>query len=173
MLNFPGLVEGQINITPDEGGFFEEGIRLDLFNPNFGISGFYSLVGLISMTVFSLLIVVWLVVIGIGAFQIISSQGDEQKIQSGYKNVKNVFVGITIGMLFFIALSLVGTFLGFGNVYQWADKLAICELGESSIPAQRDDIFKFQFEEKTDIPEGAGIKCSSTFGWYYEGQVLY
>lgn len=145
----------QVVIKGDEGGLFES-FTFDIFNPSkFSSGGIYSLLGYISSLVFSILLVVWIFVIISGAIKIISSQGAEDKLKEGYTNIKNVFVGLTMGLAFFAVLSLVGMFLGFGNVYQWADKLSMCE-GK----------FKYQAEEdQTDGGLEATELTCGTAGW--------
>ena len=145
----------QVVIEGDEGGLFDS-FRFDIFNPTkFSAGGIYSLLGYISSLLFTILLIVWIVVIISGAIKIISSEGAEDKLKEGYGNIKNVFVGLTMGLAFFAVLSLIGTFLGFGNVYQWADKLAMCE-------------GKFKYQRESEIEDtGAEVPelTCGTAGW--------
>jgi len=145
----------QVVVGGEENGLFK-GFTFDIFNPTkFSAGGLYSLLGYISSLLFTILFIVWIVVIISAAIRIVSSEGAEDKLKEGYNSIKNVFIGLTMGLAFFAILSLIGTFLGFGNVYQWADKLSMCE-GE----------FKYQRESEiedtgAEVPE---LECGAA-GW--------
>ncbi len=162
----PSLVAAQVVIEGDPGGLLGD-LEIDFFFPaNFAVGGIYSLLGYFASLIFSILLVVWIVVIIKGVLQINSSQGDEGGIKSGFQNIKNVFIGLTSGLVFFVVLSLVGVFFGFGNVYQWADKLSMCKLGPAPI-STRDQEFKFQAEHRLE-DSGlvfADLVCTKTQGW--------
>ncbi|MBN1916243.1 hypothetical protein JW796_04680 [Candidatus Dojkabacteria bacterium] len=159
-------VSAQVVVPGDEAGLFDD-FKFDIFVPaNFAEGGIYSLLGYLSSLVFSVLLVVWIVVIIIGVFKIISSQGAEDKIKSGYQEVKNVFIGLTTGLIFFVVLSLIGVFFGFGNVYQWAQNLEMCR-ATSTIPGVKKNELKFQAKNRLD-DDGqtySDLVCLKELGW--------
>lgn len=59
-------------------------------------------------------------------FKIIKSQGDSKEIETGINLIKNVWISVAWGIVFFIAISVVGAFLGIGDVTQWYYQLAQC-----------------------------------------------
>lgn len=106
------------------------GIVLDL--PNYGglfNRGIFSAIGQ-SMSLFmGFLVVVWVGFSIYGSFGIVSSWGDPQKIEKGWKTIKSVWIGISYFLLFFVIISLLGVFVGIGAPWNWADNLQQCARG--------------------------------------------
>jgi len=105
-------------------------IVLDL--PNYGgifENGVFSAIGLGMFVFISILVVVWVGFTLYGAFSIISSLGDPQKIEKGWKTIKSVWIGISYFLLFFTVVSLVAVFIGVGAPWHWVDNLQQCANG--------------------------------------------
>ena len=98
--------------TPNGGGLFGNGV----------LAGIGALMSYFLM----ILVLIWIVYSIYAAFKIITSQGAEKDIETGMTLVKNVWVSITWGLAFFAVLSIIGAFIGIGDVTQWYYSLAQC-----------------------------------------------
>lgn len=106
------------------------GIILDL--PNVGgwfSGGIFSAIGQGMFIFLAIMLVVWIGFAIYGAFSIISSFGDPQKIEKGWKTIKSVWIGITYFLLFFAVVGLIAAFLGVGAPWRWAENLQQCAQG--------------------------------------------
>jgi hypothetical protein len=106
------------------------GIMLDL--PNVGgwfSGGLFSAIGQGMFIFLALMVVIWIGFAIYGAFSIISSFGDPQKIEKGWKTIKSVWIGISYFLLFFAVIGLIAVFLGVGAPWRWAENLQQCSQG--------------------------------------------
>jgi hypothetical protein len=102
-------------------------INLNL--PNGGgifANGLLSLVGTVLSVVFSLLLLVWVSYSLYAGYMIIRSQGAAEGIEKGAGIIKNIWISISVLVIFFVILAFSGSFFGFGNVYDWSQNLAQC-----------------------------------------------
>ncbi len=90
-------------------------------------SGLFATVGSFLSYFFVLLIVIWVGYSIYAAYKIVLSQGEEKDIETGMTLIKNVWMSISYGMIFFIALSIIGAIVGIGDVTQWNTQLAQCK----------------------------------------------
>lgn len=104
--------------TPSAGGVFANGAL--------------GAVGYVLGYFFTALILIWIVYSLYAAYKILLSQGAEQDLQKGYTLIKNVWISITWGMIFFVAISIIGSFTGIGDITQWYYQLAQCGGGTGS-----------------------------------------
>jgi hypothetical protein len=100
---------------PSVGGWFSRGI--------------FSAIGQGMAIFLAILVVVWIGFALYGAFSIISSMGDPQKIEKGWKTIKSIWIGISYFLIFFALLGLVAVFMGIGYPWDWAENLQQCEVG--------------------------------------------
>lgn len=129
------------------------GTELVLDLPTFGgwfSGGIFSAVGQGIYIFIVFLVVVWVGFSMYGAFSIITSLGDPQKIEKGWKTIKSVWIGISYFLLFFVVITLLASFIGFGAPWDWAENLQQCDV---SGPAG--GRFYFQGKEVED-PPGSG-----------------
>jgi|GEM_PF-5556627 len=132
-------------------------ISLDIFNPTKGWAdvGILSMAGLIARFIFMLLMVVWIaLIIYAGAIMVKSEGGDDMKIQM--KRIRNIWIGISAGLGFFILVSLIGFFAGVGNVFQWSENLRDCSC-ENAVVGETCHEYLFQGR--------ASVEDSTKFVW--------
>jgi hypothetical protein len=122
---------------PSIGGWFTKGI--------------FSAIGQGMYIFIVLMVVVWVVFSMYGAFSIISSLGDPQKIEKGWKTIKSVWIGISYFLMFFVVITLVATFVGMGAPWNWAENLQQCQDGG---PAAGRFYFQGKFVPDPNDPQG-------------------
>lgn len=122
----------------------DSGIILDL--PNYGgifQQGIFSAIGFLLFLALAILVVVWVGFSLYGAFRIISSFGDPQKIEQGWKTIKSVWIGISYFLFFFAIVGFVAVFIGIGAPWDWATNLQQCS-NDGPAPG------RFYFQGKVD-----------------------
>lgn len=126
-------------------------LNLDLYNPagGWGNVGILSLLSLIAEFAFSFLVVAWVFVAIFAGLKIIRSQGASDQIEGGTKRLKNMLAGITVGLLFFVAISVLGSYAGIGNIFEWSDSLKECSC-ELTPENRKCYTYKFQAESSVD-----------------------
>lgn len=128
------------------------GLVLDL--PSFGgwfTKGIFSAIGQGLYIAIALLVVVWIGFSLFGAYSIISSFGDPQKIEKGWKTIKSVWIGISYFLVFFVVITLLAVFLGVGAPWDWAQNLQQCN---DSGPAAGRFYFQGKLEADPSDPQG-------------------
>lgn len=123
---------------PSVGGWFTKGV--------------FSAIGQGMYIFFAILVVVWVGFALYGAFSIISSMGDPQKIEKGWKTIKSIWIGISYFLMFFALIGLVAVFVGIGYPWDWAENLQQCAVGG---PAG--GRFYFQGTFVTDPDDATGV----------------
>lgn len=99
--------------TPNAGGVFDNGAL--------------AAVGYFLGYFFAIMMFIWVVYSLYAAYKILLSQGNEKDMQTGFTLIKNVWISITWGMVFFVAISIIGSFTGIGDISQWYYQLAQCK----------------------------------------------
>lgn len=110
--------------------------------------GILALLALIAQFLFAFLIVIWIFIAIFAGLKIIRSQGNPEGIQGGMTRIKNLWAGVTIGLLFFVAVSFIGMFAGVGNIFEWADNLQECSC-EKAVSGQ--DCYTYLFQAKASV----------------------
>ena len=112
---------------------------------------------------FGLMLVAWIFIIIFAAIRIIRDPGEG--LPAGSKRIQNVFYGISFGLLFFVAISFLGSLAGLGNVFQWSESLQEC----SCENAKEGDIcysYRFQAEASREDGDTLDWYCGTTgLGW--------
>lgn len=131
--------------------------------------GLLSLLALILQFIFVLLIVLWVLIAIFAGIRTIRSQGDPEGIQGGTKRIRNLLAGITVGLLFFIAVSFIGYFAGVGNVFDWSNSLRECSCSNATAGS---DCYTFRFQAEASVEGGDALnwECSDGIGWRQGGQ---
>ena len=100
------------------------------------------------------MILIWIGFSIYGAYKFILSNGDPKGIEGGMTLIKNVWISISVGIIFFIVISVIGTFLGVGDVTKWYYQLAQCHNASGSF------FFKDNAShELADLPTGNYYCC--------------
>lgn len=99
--------------TPNAGGVFDNGAL--------------AAVGYFLGYFFAIMMFIWVVFSIYAAYKILLSQGSDKDMQKGFTLIKNVWISITWGMVFFVAISIIGSFTGIGDISQWYYQLAQCK----------------------------------------------
>lgn len=79
---------------------------------------------------FVLLVALWVFRIVRATVIIINSRGEGKDIEAASKKVLNIFAGIALLFLFFVGLSLLGGFLGVGDLFNWPRAFSRCNNGD-------------------------------------------
>lgn len=124
-------------------------------------TGLLSILGVVSSLIFSFLLVAWIFIAIFAGIKIISSQGNPEGIQGGTKRIQNMLMGITIGILFFIAVSVLGWFAGVGNIYEWSESFKECECAGGADTCYH---YRFQAESAYEVA-GDELECVEGAGW--------
>lgn len=129
------------------------GTVISLNLPSFGgwfTYGIFSAIGQGIYFLIAILVVVWIGFSMFGAYSIISSFGDPQKIEKGWKTIKSVWIGISYFLMFFVVITLVAGFVGMGAPWDWAENLQQCKTGG---PASGRFYFQGKFEADPNDPQ--------------------
>ena len=120
---------------PSVGGWFSKGV--------------FSAIGQGMAIFLAVLVLVWVGFALYGAFSIISSMGDPQKIEKGWKTIKSIWIGISYFLIFFALIGLLAVFMGIGYPWDWAENLQQCDVGG---PAGGRFYFQGKFEPSVTDP---------------------
>lgn len=113
-------------------------------------------IGAILNYFFVIMMMIWIGYSIYAAYKIVLSQGAEKDIETGITLIKNVWISITWGVVFFIAISIVGAFSGIGDITQWYIQLSQCN-GQSFY-------FKDMAEQKVEGYEFTHVYCCKVSG---------
>lgn len=144
----PVLAE-PLSIESPDGGV----VTIDTFNPTggWGNASFLTIGARILTFAFGGLLVAWIFIIIFAAIKIIRQPGEG--LEGGTKRIQNVFYGITIGLLFFVAISFIGTLAGVGNIFEWSDSFQEC----SCEAAGDGECYQFKFQAEASREDGDSI----------------
>ncbi len=144
----------------------QEQIQLDVFNPTsgFGNNGILSIIAFVAQFAFAFLIVIWIFISIFAGIKFIRSQGDPEGIEGGKKRIQNLWMAVSIGILFFVVASFMGYFAGIGNIFQWADNLKECEC-DSSLSGRECYSYLFQAKAKNDDKKTRWVCWHDGQGW--------
>lgn len=154
---------GDEGVGVDVGGdwakeVFGDTITLNIMKPiNFwdmeGVASIGSIIGFLFSLVTLILFVGFLFAIGIGIIKWISSQGNEAKIQSAQKWLKNAVMGFVAVIGVFLIANFITVAVGIGSVLDMGQNLASCN-----------DVLLYKYkEDNPNQPEGCVWKCNG--GW--------
>ncbi|HOY46160.1 MAG TPA: hypothetical protein PKU95_00830 [Candidatus Dojkabacteria bacterium] len=87
--------------------------------------GVASGVGWLLSFAFMGLLAIWITFSLIAAYKITRS-GMEKELETGVTLIKNVWVSATVGLIFFAVISVIGSFIGVGNITEWNYTLMQC-----------------------------------------------
>ena len=144
-------VNAQVDIDSNGGigeKIFGGKIDLDIFNPTKlkGEAGFWSLAAFSIQVLSPVSFIVAFGAAGIGAMKMSQSQGDSGKMESAKKWFVNGVLGIAATIVVLLAVNLVTTILGVGNIFNMAENLSVC--GNKPL-----------YEVKKNGPDGANYEC--------------
>lgn len=127
--------------------------------------GVFAAVGQGMAIFFALIIVVWVGLGLYGGFTIISSFGDPQKIEKGWKIIKSIWIGITYLLVFFSMITVLAVYIGIGAPWDWPTNLQQCARGG---PAPGRFYFQGKFVPDSTHPQGAVRKSYSELAEEYK-----
>jgi hypothetical protein len=87
--------------------------------------GIASGIGWVLSFAFMGLLAIWITFSIIAAYKI-SRSGMEKELETGMTLIKNVWVSATVGLIFFAVISVIGSFMGVGNITEWNYTLMQC-----------------------------------------------
>lgn len=101
-------------------------ISLRIFNALEGKATLWSLIAWGFSIAFPILFLAFIAAVAIGGIKWMSSGGNETKLQSAQKWIKNAVIGfLAVGVVFILA-NVITWWLGFGNMFDLAQNLATC-----------------------------------------------
>ena len=83
----------------------------------------------------------------------LQSKGDEGMIATSQKKITNVFISISILFVFIVAISVVASWLGVGNFWEWPRAFSYCSSDFSRDP----NAYYFQYYLRRSS-EGATVE---------------
>lgn len=110
----------QIGYYPISGGLAGLFVNFD----NYSILSWISFFGSLAIV---LVIILWIIRILLIGVDVIRQGDNEEKLQEGIKRIKSLFIGIVLGMIFPIGLSIIGMIAGIGNIFQWPIMFSFCQ----------------------------------------------
>ncbi len=124
--------------------FGEDGLQLNILKPInfFGIEGTASIWSILAMVfelTWPILFLAFLVMVAIGVIKWISSGGEQAKVESAQKTVKNAAYGFIATALLFVVVNIATWWLGIGDIFKLAQNLAVCN-GIVLYEFKRDDL---------------------------------
>lgn len=117
------------------------------FNPTYAT--IFSWISFIGAIVSVLIFVFFFGRIIIASFRAVSSNGETEKLELSYKQIKANFFGAFITFLIPFVLSMIGAILGFGNIFTWPKMFSSCNSEE----------YEFYFEAYLREGDSADALC--------------
>jgi heme/copper-type cytochrome/quinol oxidase subunit 2 len=107
-------------------------LKLRIMSPtNFmgmeGTASIWSIIAYVYSFITIILFLGFLFAIAIGAIKWISSQGQEGKVQSAQKWIRNAVMGFVAVIVVFIIVNFISYILGIGSIFEVGQNLAVCE----------------------------------------------
>lgn len=150
--------------TGGGGGFIDEvfggDLELEILKPirfweQEGTAGFMSIVFYIYLLLNPILLIAFLFVVGIGVAKWMTSGGQDGKIESAQKWLKNGVTGFAAVIITFAAASSITYFLGVGSIFDLGQNLANCD-GKP--------LYQYKVDQYDNADEQVDCTCES-FGW--------
>jgi len=102
------------------------GIKIDLPTVMlFKGQGFFSAMGYILTMVLAVIFVIWVGYSIYAGYKIVTSSM-AKGLEEGVGMIKNVWIGISMGLAFFAVISVVGGIMGIGDITRWHINLSQC-----------------------------------------------
>ena len=141
----PQQVYAQANVNVDPTDKFKlEPIKIPLFNVgntvNFSIFSWLAFAGSLATVG---LVIFWIYLMIRAGIKGLQSEGKPEGIAEAANQVKSVLIGMFITFLFPAILSLAGTFVGVGNIFQWPKMFSYCN-GSAAVGQSTQDTYYFQ-----------------------------
>ena len=86
----------------------------------------FSWLGLVGALYTVVIVIFWIFYIIRAAFKALKSEGTPEELAESTKQIKSVFVAVAMSVLFPVLMSIIGLFLGAGNVFQWPKAFQKC-----------------------------------------------
>ncbi len=134
--------------------FGSESITLKILTPTKFVSGettIWVIIAMIISNLFVALFLVTIVAIVIGVLKWFASQGQEGKIESGQKWIRNAIMGFVATIVAFVLVNVGTYFIGVGNVFDLADNVSVCG----------DDVLYRYKQDKNLLDKDVECKCSN------------
>lgn len=87
--------------------------------------GFFSAIGYVLTILLGVLLVIWVGYSIYAGYKIVSSSM-AKGLEEGVNIIKNIWIGITMGLAFFAVISVIGGMLGIGDITRWHTNLSQC-----------------------------------------------
>jgi len=87
--------------------------------------GIFATIAYVLELIFGLMVLIWVGYSIYAGYKIITNS-EAKGIEEGIKIIKNIWIGISIGLLFFVVLSITGSVMGVGDITRWHIGLAQC-----------------------------------------------
>jgi hypothetical protein len=105
------------------------GIKIDLPTVMlFKGQGLFSALGYILTMVLAVIFVIWVGYSIYAGYKIVTSSM-AKGLEEGINMIKNVWIGISMGLAFFAVISVVGGIMGIGDITRWHINLSQCNNG--------------------------------------------
>jgi hypothetical protein len=146
--------------------FGSEGLKLNILKPlTFweleGTASIWSIAGYLFSFLTMILFVSCLVAVGIGIAKMMSSGGEEGKLQSGKKWATNAAMGVVSVIVIFIVANFITWLLGVGNIFNLAQNVAVCGEGANSTA-----LYEYKKEKYGDPYTDVECTCpDNNSGW--------
>ena len=87
--------------------------------------GFFSAIGYVLTILLGVLLVIWVGYSIYAGYKIVTSSM-AKGLEEGVNIIKNIWIGISMGLAFFAVISLIGGMLGIGDITRWHTNLSQC-----------------------------------------------
>ncbi|MCA9379539.1 hypothetical protein KC640_03855, partial [Candidatus Dojkabacteria bacterium] len=107
--------------------------------------------------VFIGVLLLWVYLVLRAALDVVRSQGDEGMIEGGKKRITNVLMSISILFVFLVGITLIASFFGVGNFWQWPKSFSLCTNSDTYY-------FRYALEQADSgkTPEQLEAECFGT-----------
>ncbi len=143
---------------------FGESLILNILKPkNYweGETGIFSLLSMILANGFVILFLATIFAIGYGLIKLIGSEGDQSKLDSAKKWIKNSVIGFAVVLIAFVGVNVLTFMLDVGSVFDLAENMRVCGKGE-----KRKVLFMYKKEDKPEcLKEKCNCTCNGDDGW--------
>ncbi|MCA9386144.1 hypothetical protein KC717_05850 [Candidatus Dojkabacteria bacterium] len=124
-------VLAQVGVGDEDGG---RDVTIEIFGPsmftNLRTYGVYRFAGYITTYILLVVFVLTILYMLFATVKMMQSQGDQNMFSDNLKKIRELLRGLALTFVFLMLYTGVGLALGFGNVFQWPNKLSQCGDGE-------------------------------------------